>query len=79
MNFCVHVPNSLRNKNLKRLIANPKWLIPSNAMISQMVRNEYLRFGVYVDIQVSYKILWLEIPKEVLVLHQPLSRGVVLR
>jgi hypothetical protein len=27
----------------------------------QMVRNEYLRFGEYVHIQVSCKILWLEV------------------
>jgi hypothetical protein len=44
-----------------------------NVMILHMVRNEYLRFGVYVDIQVSYKVLQLEIPKEVLILHQPLG------
>jgi hypothetical protein len=42
-------------------------------MISQMVRNECLRFGVHIDIQVSYKILWLEIPKVVLILYQPLG------
>jgi hypothetical protein len=40
-------------------------------MILQMVKNEYLRFGVHVDIQVIYKILKLEITKEVLILHQP--------
>jgi hypothetical protein len=28
-----------------------------------MVRNECLRFGVHVDIQASYKILWLEYQK----------------
>jgi hypothetical protein len=33
-------------------------------MILQMVRNECLRFGEHVDIQVSYKILELEIPKK---------------
>jgi hypothetical protein len=42
-----------------------------NVMISQIVRNECLRFGVHVDIQVDYKILWLGIPKEVLILHLP--------
>jgi hypothetical protein len=41
-----------------------------NVMILQMVRNECLRFGVHVGIQVSYKILRLEIPKEVLILYQ---------
>jgi hypothetical protein len=40
-------------------------------MIWQMVKYECLRFGIHVDIQVSYKILWLEIPKVVLILHQP--------
>jgi hypothetical protein len=33
-------------------------------MILQMVRNEYVRFGGHVDIEVSYKILQLEILKE---------------
>jgi hypothetical protein len=32
-----------------------------NLMISQTVRNECLRFGGHVGIQVSYKILWLEV------------------
>jgi hypothetical protein len=40
-----------------------------NVMISQMVRNESLRFGRHIDIEVSYKILQLEIPKLVLILH----------
>jgi hypothetical protein len=38
-------------------------------MISQMVRNEIVRFGRHIDIEVSYKILQLEIPKLVLILH----------
>jgi hypothetical protein len=38
-------------------------------MISQMVRNESVRLGRHVDIEVSYKILWLEIPKFVQILH----------
>jgi hypothetical protein len=38
-------------------------------MISQMVRNESVRFGMHIDIEVSYKILQLEIPKLVLILH----------
>jgi hypothetical protein len=33
-------------------------------MISQTVRNERLRFGWHVDIQVSYKILQLEVLKD---------------
>jgi hypothetical protein len=40
-----------------------------NVMISQMVRNESVRFGRHIDIEVSYKILWLEIPKLVIILH----------
>jgi hypothetical protein len=40
-----------------------------NVMISQMVRNEAVRFGRHIDIEVSYKILQLEIPKLVLILH----------
>jgi hypothetical protein len=36
-------------------------------MISQMVRNESVRFGRHIDIEVSYKILQLEIPKLVLI------------
>jgi hypothetical protein len=35
----------------------------------QMVRNEIVRFGRHIDIEVSYKILWLEIPKLVLILY----------
>jgi hypothetical protein len=42
-----------------------------NVMISQMVRNESERFGRHIDIEVSYKILKLEIPKLVLILHYP--------
>jgi hypothetical protein len=37
-------------------------------MISQTVRNEYTRFGGHVDKEVSYKILWLEILNEALIL-----------
>jgi hypothetical protein len=35
-----------------------------DVMISQTVRNECVRFGRHVDIQVSYKILWLEVLKD---------------
>jgi hypothetical protein len=90
MRFCGHVPNSPRNKNLKRLILNllekvvfldPKRLLSPfgrskktffstlNVMISQMVRNEIVKFGRHIDIEVSYKILQLEIPKLILILH----------
>jgi hypothetical protein len=42
-----------------------------NVIISQMVRNESVRFGRHIDIEVSYKILWLEVQKLVLILHYP--------
>jgi hypothetical protein len=92
MRFCGHVPNSPRNKNLKRLILNllekvvfwaPKDCCPPfagakktfsstlNVMISQMVRNESVRFGRHIDIEVSYKILRLEVPKNVPILQNP--------
>jgi hypothetical protein len=81
MRFCGHVPNSPRNKNLKRLISyllekvvflDPKRLLSPfckgeknffstlNVMIIQMVRNESVRFGRHIDIEVSYKILRLK-------------------
>jgi hypothetical protein len=63
----------------KLVFLNPKRLLaPSgqktfsstlNVMISQMVRNESVRFGKHIDIEVSYKILWLEIQKLVLILY----------
>jgi hypothetical protein len=40
-----------------------------SVMILQTVRNEYVRFGGHVDIEVSYKILWLDVPKETPILH----------
>jgi hypothetical protein len=40
-----------------------------NVLISQMVRNESVIFGWYIDIEVSYKILQLEVPKLVPILH----------
>jgi hypothetical protein len=75
MRLCEHVPNSPRNKNLKRLISyllekvvflDPKRLLSSfckgvknffstlNVMMSQMVRNESVRFGRHIGIEVSY-------------------------
>jgi hypothetical protein len=32
-----------------------------NVMILQLVRNECVRFGGHVDIEVRYKILWLDV------------------
>jgi hypothetical protein len=90
MRFCGHVPNSPRNKNLKRDILNllekvvfwtPKDCFPPlagakklfsstlNVMISQMVSNGRVRFGRHIDIEVSYKILRLEVPRLVPILH----------
>jgi hypothetical protein len=40
-----------------------------NIMILQMVRNECTRFGGHVDIEVSYKILQLNILKKTPILH----------
>jgi hypothetical protein len=34
-----------------------------------MVRNECVRFGGHVDLEVSYKILRLDVLKEILILH----------
>jgi hypothetical protein len=42
-----------------------------NVMISQMVRNESVLFGRHIYIEVSYKILQLEVPKLVPILHYP--------
>jgi hypothetical protein len=52
-----------------------------NVMISQMVRNESVRFGRHIDMEVSYKILQLEIPKLVQILHYLacFQKGVVWR
>jgi hypothetical protein len=78
MGFCGHLPNSLRNKNLKShnpyllhrmvFMAHKTLLHP----FSRGERNFYLnfiRFGGHLDIQVSYKILQLEVPKKALILH----------
>jgi hypothetical protein len=52
-----------------------------NLMILQTVWNECVKFGGYVNIQVSYKILWLEVPKKASILHNPtcFQEGFVLR
>ena len=44
-------------------------LLALNIKVSQMVSNECVKFGGYVDIQVSYKILEVEVPKEAPILH----------
>jgi hypothetical protein len=40
-----------------------------NIMILQTLRNECVRFGGHVDIEVSYKILRLDVLKETSILH----------
>jgi hypothetical protein len=42
-----------------------------NVMISQMVRNENEIFGRHIAIEISYKILQLEVQKLVSILHYP--------
>jgi hypothetical protein len=42
-----------------------------NLMILQTVWNECVRFGGHINIQVSYKILRLEVLKKALILHNP--------
>jgi hypothetical protein len=42
-----------------------------NLMILQTVWNECLRFGGHINIQVSFKILQLEVLKKALILHNP--------
>jgi ABC-type phosphate transport system ATPase subunit len=49
-------------------IGKKTFLSTLNVMISQTVRNEYTRFGGHVDIEISYKILQLEILNEALIL-----------
>jgi hypothetical protein len=45
------------------------FLSPLNVMILQMVRNECVRFGEHVDIEVGYKILRLDVLQETQILH----------
>jgi hypothetical protein len=48
-----------------------KYIFPTlTIMILQMVRNECVRFGGHVEVQVSYRILWLEVPKKAPILHK---------
>jgi hypothetical protein len=42
-----------------------------NVMILQMVKNECVRFGEHVDIEVSYKTLQLKVLKEIPSLYNP--------
>jgi hypothetical protein len=58
-------------KTLLSLRAQGKktFLSTLNVMILQTVRNECVRFGGHVDIEVRYKILRLDILKETQILH----------
>ena len=82
MSFCGHLPNSPRNKNLKRhnpyllnkvvFFGPQKTIVPfwqGPKKLCQMIRNERVRSGRHIDMEVSYKILWFKIPKLVLILH----------
>jgi hypothetical protein len=79
----MHVPNSLKNKNmerhipylLKKMVFMAFCCPPSaqvikiilstlNVMFSQKIRNKCIRFDGHVHIEVSYRILQLEILKE---------------
>jgi hypothetical protein len=92
MRFWGHVPKSLRNKNMERLIpylllkmvfwpsklchpvkaqGKKKFWSTLNIMILQTVRNVCVRFGGHVDIEVSYKILRLDVLKETPSLQNP--------
>jgi hypothetical protein len=48
-----------------------------NIMVLQMVRNEHIRFGGHIDIQVNYKILQLEVSKKapILLIHLAFKKG----
>jgi hypothetical protein len=50
-------------------VAEKKVSSTLNVMISEIVMNESVRFGRHIDIEVSYKILQLEVPKLVPILH----------
>jgi hypothetical protein len=46
-------------------------------MISQMVRNECVKFGKHVDRQINYKILWLKVldNAQICTIHVAFDRG----
>jgi hypothetical protein len=72
MRFCTHIPNSQEHGEAHWFfwpskLYCPPWahrkknsLSTFNVMILQMVRNECVRFGGHVDMEVSYKILRFE-------------------
>jgi hypothetical protein len=57
--------------------AKKTFLSTLNVMISQMLRNESVRFGRHIDKEVSYKILQLEVPRmsQFYKTHLAFSRG----
>jgi len=46
-----------------------KFLSPLNVMVFQTVRNERLRFGGRVELEIRYKILRLDVLEKTLILH----------
>jgi hypothetical protein len=72
-----HIPYLLKkmvflaNKTLLSPLGTGKktFLSTLNIMILQTVRNEHLRFGGHVDIEVRYKILQLDVLKKTQILH----------
>jgi hypothetical protein len=55
--------------NPLRVHGKKTFLSTLNVTILQTVRNEYVRFGGHVDIEVSYKILQLDVRKETPILQ----------
>jgi hypothetical protein len=45
------------------------FFVKMNVMILQRMRNECVRFGGHVDIEITYKFLQLDVLKETLILH----------
>ena len=88
MKICEHIPNSLRNKNLKRLIPNllervvfwasktlqspsGTWKINFffNFELFNLPNGKEWVSKIWCTLDIHYQILWLDIPKEVLILH----------
>jgi hypothetical protein len=66
----------IHNYSKNRFFWPPKiccapWAQGKNLMILQTVWNECVRFGGHINIQISFKILHLEVLKKALILHNP--------
>jgi hypothetical protein len=57
---------NLQNSVVSIGIGEKAFLSTLNFMISQMVKNECVKFGRHVDKQVNYKILQLKVPNIVI-------------